>query len=93
MRMGINLGEVLQDRGEIYGDGVNIAARLESLAPPGGVCITGQVAEEIAGKLVAPFGNAGRHKLKNIAKPIEVWCWPAERARKLRRTTLTSVVA
>lgn len=88
IRIGINLGEVLQDRGEIYGDGVNIAARLESLAPPGGVCITGQVAEQIAGKLDARFGNAGPHKLKNITKPIEVWCWPAEAARKLRRTTV-----
>lgn len=88
IRIGINLGEVLQDRGEIYGEGVNIAARLESLAPPGGVCVTGQVAEQIAGKLDARFGNAGRHNLKNIAKPIEVWCWPAESARKLRRTTV-----
>lgn len=88
IRIGINLGEVLQDRGEIYGDGVNIAARLESLAPPGGVCITGQVAEQIAGKLDARFGNAGPHKLKNITKPIEVWCWPAEAARKLRRTSV-----
>ena len=88
IRIGVNLGEVLQDRGEIYGEGVNIAARLESLGPPGGVCVTGQVAEQIAGKLDARFGNAGRHKLKNIAKPIEVWCWPAESARKLRRTTV-----
>ncbi len=88
IRIGINLGEVLQDRGEIYGDGVNIAARLEGLAPPGGVCVTGQVAEQIAGKLDTLFGKAGRHKLKNIAKPIEVWCWPAAGARKLRRTTV-----
>jgi class 3 adenylate cyclase/TolB-like protein len=88
IRIGINLGEVLQDRGEIYGEGVNIAARLESLAPPGGVCITGQVAEQIAGRLDARVVNTGRHKLKNISKPIEVWCWPAESARKLRRTTV-----
>ena len=87
MRIGINLGEVIEDRGEIYGDGVNVAARLESLAPPGGVCITGQVAEQIIGKLDARFGNAGRHKLKNIARPVEVRCWPAERAGRLRRAT------
>jgi len=87
IRIGINLGEVIEDRGEIYGDGVNVAARLESLAPPGGVCITSQVAEQIAGKLDARFGNAGRHKLKNIAKPIEVQCWPAEKAGELRRAT------
>jgi adenylate cyclase len=85
IRIGVNLGEVLEDRGEIYGDGVNVAARLESLAPPGGVCVTGQVAEQIAGKIDVAFGNSGRHKLKNIAKPIEIWCWPAENARALRR--------
>lgn len=86
-RIGVNLGEVLEDRGEIYGDGVNVAARLESLAPPGGVCVTGQVAEQIAGKIDVAFANAGRHVLKNIAKPIEIWCWPAENARALRRTS------
>lgn len=85
LRIGINLGEVLEDRGEIYGDGVNIAARLESIAPPGGVCVTNQVAEQIAGKIDLVFGDAGRHKLKNIAKPIDIWCWPAEDARILRR--------
>ncbi len=85
IRIGINLGEVIEDRGEIYGDGVNIAARLEALAPPGGICITSQVAEQIADKLEVSFTHAGRHKLKNISKPVEIWCWPAEGARKLIR--------
>ena len=85
IRIGVNLGEVIEDRGEIYGDGVNVAARLEALAPPGGICITGQVAEQIAGKLEILFANAGQHKLKNISKPVEIWCWPAEGARKLLR--------
>jgi class 3 adenylate cyclase/TolB-like protein/Tfp pilus assembly protein PilF len=85
IRIGINLGEVIEDRGEIYGDGVNIAARLEALAPPGGICITSQVAEQIADKLEVSFTNAGRHKLKNISKPVEIWCWPVEGARKLIR--------
>ena len=85
IRIGINLGEVLEDRGEIYGDGVNIAARLEALAPVGGICITGQVAEQITGKLEFEFASAGKHKLKNITRPVEIWCWPAEAARKLRR--------
>lgn len=88
LRIGINLGEVLEDRGEIYGDGVNIAARLESIAPPGGVCVAGQVAEQIAGKIDLVLGYAGRHKLKNIAKPIDIWCWPAEKARGLRRRSM-----
>ena len=85
IRIGINLGEVIEDRGEIYGDGVNIAARLEALAPVGGICITGQVAEQIAGKLEVEFAPAGRHKLKNISKPVEIWCWPSAEARKLKR--------
>jgi class 3 adenylate cyclase/TolB-like protein len=84
IRIGINLGEVIEDRGEIYGDGVNIAARLEALAPAGGICITDQVAEQVSGKLDAKFGIAGRHKLKNISKPVGIWCWPAESARSLR---------
>jgi class 3 adenylate cyclase/TolB-like protein len=83
VRIGINLGEVIEDRGEIFGDGVNIAARLEALAPVGGICITGQVAEQVTGKLEDEFTNTGRHKLKNILKPVEVWCWPAEAANNL----------
>jgi class 3 adenylate cyclase/TolB-like protein len=84
-RVGVNFGDVMVEAGDILGDGVNVAARLESLAPAGGVCVSGQVAEQIAGKLDAPFASAGRHKLKNIAKPVEVWCWPPESAGKLRR--------
>ena len=85
LRIGINLGEVIEDRGEIYGDGVNIAARLESIAPVGGICITGQVAEQIEGKLEVEFARAGRHRLKNISKPVEIWCWPTAAARNLKR--------
>ena len=85
LRIGINLGEVIEDRGEIYGDGVNIAARLEAISPVGGICITGQVADQVSGNLEVEFAHAGRHRLKNIARPVEIWCWPAEAARKLRR--------
>ena len=72
VRIGINLGEVIEDRGEIFGDGVNVAARLEALAPAGGICITGQVAQQVTGKLEAEFANAGRHKLKNISSLVEI---------------------
>ena len=85
VRIGINLGDVIEDRGEIYGDGVNIAARLEALAPAGGICVTRQVAEQVSGKLDTKFAYAGRHKLKNIAKRVEIWCWPTQDARRLRR--------
>lgn len=91
LRIGINLGDVLEDRGEIYGDGVNIAARLESIAPPGGICVTGQVAEQIAGKTNITLGDAGRgHRFKNIDKAIEVWCWPSEKARQISRSAKLS---
>ena len=86
-RIGVNFGDVMVEDGDILGDGVNVAARLEGLAPAGGVCISGQVREQISGKLDAAFANTGRHKLKNIAKPVEVWCWPPERARKIRRAS------
>jgi adenylate cyclase len=87
IRVGISLGEVIEDRGEIYGDGVNIAARLEALAPAGGICITSQVAEQVSGKLGTEFTYAGRHKLKNISRPVEIWCWPVGSARKIRNDT------
>ena len=85
-RIGINFGDVMLEKGNIFGDGVNIAARLEALAPPGGVCVSKQVLEQSSGKLDFVLANAGRHRLKNIAKPIEVWCWPAKDAGKLRRS-------
>ena len=84
-RIGINLGDVMAEGENLHGDGVNIAARLEALAPPGGICISRQVAEQTAGKLDVTFASAGRHELKNIATPLEVWIWPPERAASLRR--------
>ncbi len=84
-RIGVSFGDIMHDGGDAFGDGVNVAARLESLAPPGGICVSGQVAEQLSGTLGAAFGNAGVHRLKNIAKPIEVWCWPSERGRAMRR--------
>ena len=74
-RIGVNLGDVILDEDDIYGDGVNIAARLEGLAEPGGVCISGAVRSQVLGRLDAPFKPAGRQRLKNIAQPIEVWKW------------------
>jgi len=72
-RIGINFGDVIADRGEIYGDGVNIAARLESLADPGGVCISAKVHDEISGKLDIAFEDIGAHEVKNIAGPIQAF--------------------
>ncbi|MDJ0896681.1 MAG: adenylate/guanylate cyclase domain-containing protein [Alphaproteobacteria bacterium] len=83
--IGVSFGDVMREDGDVFGDGVNVAARLERLAPAGGICVTGQVAEQISGALGEDFANAGEHRLKNIARPIEVWCWPPERARAMRR--------
>ncbi|MEP5091515.1 MAG: adenylate/guanylate cyclase domain-containing protein [Paracoccaceae bacterium] len=84
-RIGINLGDVVAKDGNLFGDGVNVAARIEALAPPGGICISRQVVEQITGKVDAPFTGAGSHKLKNIPRPIEVFVWPEAVARKMRR--------
>ncbi|NNE23264.1 MAG: hypothetical protein HKN11_11710 [Rhizobiales bacterium] len=86
-RIGINFGDVMLENGNFFGDGVNIAARLEALATPGGVCVSKQVMEQCSGKLDFTLANAGRHRLKNIAKPVDVWCWPAQDAGKMRRSS------
>lgn len=72
-RIGINLGDVMVDRNDLFGDGVNIAARLEALADPGGVCISGNVHEHVVDKLRFRFDDLGFHELRNIAKPIRVF--------------------
>ena len=72
-RIGVNLGDVIEDRGDIYGDGVNVAARLESLADPGGVCISGMVHEAVFGKLAIEFESLGEKQVKNIARPVHVY--------------------
>ena len=73
LRIGVNLGEVIEEYGRIYGDGVNVAARIEGLAEPGGICISGKVHEEVRRKLDLSFEDAGEHMLKNIAAPVRVF--------------------
>src|SRR5271155_2189269 len=68
-RVGINLGDVIVDDKDLYGDAVNIAARLENLAEPGGVCISGTVQEQIRDRLALPFEDGGEQSVKNIARP------------------------
>jgi adenylate cyclase len=76
-RMGINLGDVVIDGNDILGDGVNVAARLEGLAEPGGICISGTVHDELLGKVDVVFKDAGEQTVKNIARPVRVWRWQA----------------
>ena len=72
-RIGVNLGEVIHDRDDIYGDGVNLAARIQELAEPGGVCISGTVYEQVTGKVDQMFDDLGHRKVKNIAQSIRVY--------------------
>jgi adenylate cyclase len=72
-RIGINLGDVISDGGDIYGDGVNIAARLETLAEPGGICISRTVRDHIRDKLPYAFEDKGEQTVKNIARPVRVY--------------------
>jgi adenylate cyclase len=72
-RIGINIGDVIIDEGDIYGDGVNVAARLEPLAEPGGVCVSRTVVEYTKGKLDLHFEPMGEHRLKNIPESIRVY--------------------
>jgi adenylate cyclase len=73
-RIGINVGDVIfDDEGDIYGDGVNIAARVESLARPGAICLSDEAYRQIKGKLAIQVGDMGEHQLKNIAQPIRAY--------------------
>jgi adenylate cyclase len=69
-RIGVNLGEVIVDRGDIYGDGVNVAARLETLAEPGGICISKTVFDQVREKVAVGFEDMGVQRVKNIAEPV-----------------------
>ena len=75
IRIGLNLGEVLQDRGEIYGDGVNLAARLEAAAAPGGICLSAAVYEQVKGKIDVEFSDGGEESFKNIPAPVRIYRW------------------
>jgi TolB-like protein/Tfp pilus assembly protein PilF len=72
-RIGVNLGDVIVEKGDVFGDGVNIAARLEQIAPPGGVCLSEDAYRQVRGKLEIPITDAGEQKLKNISSPIKVY--------------------
>jgi adenylate cyclase len=72
-RVGINVGDIIIDGGDIYGDGVNVAARLEGLAEPGGICVSGRVQEDVRGKLDIAFEDTGEQQLKNIEWPVRVY--------------------
>ncbi len=74
LRIGINLGDIIvEDDSDVIGDGVNAAARLEQIAEPGGVCLSGSVHEQVAGKIDRSFENRGEQHVKNVSRPIRVY--------------------
>jgi adenylate cyclase len=72
-RIGITVGDIIVDDGDIFGDGVNVAARLESISEPGGICVSSQVQEHARGKIDIAFEDLGQQQLKNIAQPVRVY--------------------
>ena len=81
LRIGINLGDVIIEGDDIYGDGVNIAARLEPVAEPGGICISSIVNESIGNRIDARFEDGGQINVKNIDHPIRIWRWHPDSAQ------------
>ena len=81
LRIGINLGDVIVESDDIYGDGVNVAARLEALAEPGGICVSSVVHESVSNRVDVTFEDGGEINIKNIHRPIHIWTWrPREAA-------------
>jgi adenylate cyclase len=73
LRMGINLGDIISDDDDIYGDGVNVAARLEALADPGGICVSRVVRDQVRDRLDLALEDMGEQSVKNIARPVRVY--------------------
>lgn len=95
-RIGINIGDIIIDGDDIFGDGVNVAARLEGIAEPGGICISSSAYEQVHGKVTAEFDDLGEQTLKNIARPIRAYALVQDEfdARRRREsTTLSSPLA
>src|SRR5271167_3101208 len=76
-RIGVNLGDMLIDGDDIFGDGVNVAARLQESAKPGGICVSSRVHDDVRDRLDLGFDDGGEQSLKNIARPVRIWQWNA----------------
>src|SRR6516164_4357920 len=92
-RIGVNLGDVIADGGDIYGDGVNIAARLEGLAAPGSVCVSRTVRDHIGDRLPYAFEDMGEQSVKNIARPIRVYTFRPEGMAGLPTERVSSITS
>jgi adenylate cyclase len=78
-RIGVNIGDVLIDGDDIFGDGVNVAARLEALAEPGGIALSDDAHRQVRDRLDLPWNDLGEHRVKNITRPVHVWHWTDDR--------------
>src|SRR6516165_2031611 len=87
-RIGINLGDVIVEENDIFGDGVNVAARLEALAEPGGICLSRVVRDQIRGRLHYPLEDIGEQQVKNIERPVRVYALRPEAIADLPATSL-----
>ena len=87
-RIGVNVGDIVLEDDDIFGDGVNIAARLEGLAEPGGICVSARVQEDAAGKLDLAFEDIGEQELKNIVRPVRVFRVRSDSALEAAKPTL-----
>jgi adenylate cyclase len=87
-RIGVNLGDIIAEGGDIFGDGVNVAARLEALAEPGGICVSGIVHDQVRDKLPYPLDDMGEQSVKNIARPVRVYALRPEAIADLPASSL-----
>jgi adenylate cyclase len=92
-RVGINLGDVIAEEDDIYGDGVNVAARLEALAEPGGICISRAVRDQIRDKLSYPFEDIGEQQVKNITRPVRAYALRPELIAELPPTRVIAAAS
>ena len=92
-RIGVNLGDVIVEEHDIFGDGVNVAARLEALAEPGGICVSRMVRDQIRDKLPYPFEDMGEQSVKNIARPVRAYALRPEGLAALSRPGLSARVS
>ena len=90
IRMGVNIGEVIVDGDDIYGDGVNVAARLEAHAEPGGICLSQAAVDQIKGRLEVTFANLGEVSFKNIGTPVTVFAIKLDRKAGMIETAVTT---
>ena len=88
LRIGVNIGEVIVADDDIFGDGVNVAARLQEIAAPGGLAVSSNIHEQIAGKLEEGFADDGAQEFKNIARRVQVWRWSPNRREAPAARTL-----